>query len=276
MGTIIIATDFSNAASNATRYAAALGEHLQIKNLILYHSYHHMILKDNISQEKGLLHQLKNKSLLNLEQQRSSVQNKIPSSISIQLITDELPLVKGVDRIAQKQQAKLVIVGTTGKSKIEKMFIGSNAASLARDSSIPLLLVPEDAIFKAFEKAVYACDLIKVDKMTPVDTLFNIVKKWRLKLLILHVSHPNATFSPNFITEQYHLHELMDELHPEYHFIENKNIVLGIMQFADDKAADLVIASPKPHSFIESLFHRSTTKKLAVHANLPLMILRSS
>lgn len=276
MGTIIIATDFSDVASNAARYAAALGEHLKIKNLILYHSYHYIIHKDKAPQEKEYLHATHENALAALEKQKSSIKNKIPSAISIQLITDSLPLVEGVDLLAKKHQSKLVVVGTTGKSKIEKVFIGSNAASLARDSSIPLLLIPEDAIFKAFDKAVYTCDLIKVEKTTPVESLFNIVKKWRLKLLILHVAQPNTPFSPNFVAEQQQLHELMDELQPEYHYIENKNIVLGIMQFADDKAADLVIVLPKPHGFFESLFRRSTTKKLAVHANLPLMILRPS
>ncbi len=49
----------------------------------------------------------------------------------------------------------------------------------------------------------------------------------------------------------------------------------GILQFAADKDARLVIALPRKYSFFQSLMHSSISKKLAiVNALQPVMLLK--
>jgi nucleotide-binding universal stress UspA family protein len=45
----------------------------------------------------------------------------------------------------------------------------------------------------------------------------------------------------------------------------------AIEQFSKDKNIDVIIIMPKSHSFIDSIFSSSHTKKLAFHSSVPIL-----
>jgi len=51
---------------------------------------------------------------------------------------------EGLLRIAEETGANLICAGTTGKSGIERLLIGSVARRLLHDSKVPLLLTHDD------------------------------------------------------------------------------------------------------------------------------------
>lgn len=80
----------------------------------------------------------------------------------------------------------------------------------------------------------------------------------------------------DFIKQEAALHQLLDELKPEFHYIENQDIVTGLIEFSDQHQIDLIVAVPKQRGFLERLFHESASKKLAVKATKPLLLLHKN
>lgn len=76
--------------------------------------------------------------------------------------------------------------------------------------------------------------------------------------------------------EGFAVHTLLQEFDPEYHFTKNKEYVDGVNDFADSHKVNMIISIPKRHSFFEKLFIRSSTKKLAFHSHLPLLVVHKS
>jgi nucleotide-binding universal stress UspA family protein len=275
MKSIIVTTDFSETASNAALYAADIGVALGAESIILYHSYHQAPTAIEIPIPEINYSIAHKRSLFELEFIKEYIHKRIGDKLTIKLIADEHPLIYSVDKLSKEWQASLVVAGATGKSSIEKFIVGSNTASLASSSLLPLLIVPNNAKFKPISKVVFACDLRKVDLSTPVDTLQFYCDKLHAKLLILNVEMKGKHFDPDTIPEQYKLHHLLDQLNPEYHYTEeNEEIVKGIIHFAEEKDAGLVITVPRHHGFFESIFHSSVTNKLVNRTKIPLLVLR--
>jgi nucleotide-binding universal stress UspA family protein len=65
----------------------------------------------------------------------------------------------------------------------------------------------------------------------------------------------------------------MKDLNPQYHFIADENIDLGIMKFIEQNEIDMLIVLPKRHKLLDKLFHKSHTKQMVLHAHVPVMAL---
>ena len=50
-------------------------------------------------------------------------------------------------------------------------------------------------------------------------------------------------------------------------------MVAGINQFVADNKIDMIVFIPKKHSFFNSIFHESNTKRMAFHSTIPLLAL---
>lgn len=275
MKSLLIATDFSKPATNAARYAVELCTYLHIETLVIYHSYRDESkivsgLPLNDDQASPLE---RDTSLKQLEILRESLQQTALPLISIKIETNNKSLLLGIEQMAIQYQAQLVVLGTTGKSYLEEIFVGSNALYLAKKSSLPLLLIPEVATFKSLKNAILATDLKHIEKNIPINSLRNFIAEMNLSLMVLNVSTPEDDFVADIIPEQYKLHDLLEAVHPTYHYITHKDIGEAITNFAMENQADLLIAVPKSRGFLEHFFHKSVTKKLAFHSQIPLLLL---
>lgn len=276
METIIVATDFSDPAGNAARYAAKLAAAVGVSRIVLYHSYDVASVGTEIpvaEQDRALVRQ---GSLIALELVAREMQLVLEqdSAIGIELVTNELPLMPGVEQLAEQWHAGLVVAGATGKSRLQKFLVGSNAISLASSCPVPLLIVPKECTFEPITKIVFACDLKQVTRSTPVSTIGWWLERLHASLLVLNIVAEGSRFNPDTIPEQYNMHELLDGFGPKYHYIEKDDIVGGIAGFAESEGAGLVIAIPKTYGFFEGLFHRRVSGRLVEKAAVPLLLLK--
>jgi len=272
---MLVLTDFSEASSNAGKYAADLAHQLKTNNLILYHSYESVAVPATaFAPVSGRFTETHEQSLEKITNLKDELEQWVPEQTKIDIRTDERTLISAVNALAKQYHVGLVVAGITGKSSIERVLVGSNTITLAKQSLAPLLIVPPVAVFQPISTVVFACDLKRVAESTPVLAIKTFVHALGAKLLILNVDYDGEHFEPDTIKEMTHLHELWDNEKPEYHYIDNEDTVAGIMEFARVQDADLVIMVPKQYGFFESLFHRSLTKKLAYHTHKPLLLFR--
>jgi len=276
MQTIIITTDFSATSRNAARYAAAWGEALEINHMVLYHAYDDSAVVSEIPLTEADISQVHAQSLEALEDLEKEVRTvlKDNAKMSIDLVANGSPLVLGVERLAERYRADMVVVGASGKSDLEQVMMGSNTVILASDSKVPLLIVPKKAFFAPIDKIVFACDLKRVTRSTPVIRIGRLLEHLHAKLLVLNAAIEGKRFNPDTILEQYKIHDLLDSFQPEYHYTAGDDIADEIEDFAKQQHAGLIITIPKAYGFFEGLFHKSISKKLIKESTIPLLLLR--
>ncbi len=266
MKTIILPTDFSKNADRAMLYAVAVAKSLQARIIVvnafdLPYSQNVMstslldIMRD--TSEKGLKEIAKKLAPTGLEfETRSLMGNPI----------------RVVKELSKFYNNCMVVLGTKGASGIEEVLIGSNAASILHSVNVPVLAIPSGAAFKGIKRIVYATDFKSVKNDIALQRLSKIACAVKAELLILHVTHQKPEES---IPQKEKFSEYLSDCKHTFHFVEanEKNIEQAILDFAEEKDADIVALLAKKYGFLEGLFRSSMTSKVAFHTTRPFLAL---
>ncbi|TYR34447.1 universal stress protein [Sphingobacterium phlebotomi] len=276
MKTIIITTDFSESALNAARYATKLAKSINANQIVLYHAYDNLPVGTDLPMTDVVPSLIEEQSFSNLRTVQAELEQVLgeDSGVGIHLITNNFPLLRGIEGLAEEWHANLVVAGTTGRGNLEQVLIGSNTVNLASSLKLPLLIVPADADYEPIQKVVFACDLRKVSHSTPIAEIGQWLERLGAELLVLNVTLERKRANPDTIMEQYKMHALLDVYQPEYHYTTSDDIAEEIEDFAEDHDAGLIVTIPKSYGFFERLFRRSVSKQLIKKSDIPLLLLR--
>jgi len=277
MKTILIPTDFSETASNAARYAVDLADQLQVDKLILYNVYQAgvNVVADPMIPALGALDldNIKHASEDGLENFKNEILEYAYKKIDIETISEFALLSEGIEDLLKRYEIDLIVMGITGGGAIQENFFGSNTINVARHTTIPVVIIPADAIFKKIDNILFACDFSKVVESTPVNSIKKILDSTGAKLHVFHIDDYNKENAPDIKFESLMLDTLLEGYDKEYHFADNPSFTEAINSFSEEKEIDLIITIPKKHGFFDSLFKRSHTKMLAFHSHVPLMVI---
>jgi nucleotide-binding universal stress UspA family protein len=270
MFTIIVPTDFSDTARNAVDYALKMANDMHNVRVVLYNAYSKSAIGVDgtpLSIDPDTNRQITLMALQNLR-------NEFPvrSGLTVDILAEEGDLTPNLGRMATDKSADLAIMGINGASRIEQVLIGSSTLSVINKASIPVLIIPPDAVYKKIRKVLFCSDLKDVEKTTPLDHLKIVLDMFGPKLVIGHVStnHYNDTLHQQKV-EIGKLNEMLVAYDPEFAVLPMGDFSESTSQLATDKQVDLLITVPRKHGFFEKLISPSHTKKLAYHSHLPVL-----
>jgi len=272
MKKILVPTDFSETANKARDYAIQLAQLIEAE-IILLNTYHIPYSGASagtlINIDKIALEESEKAMLLQLEYVNTNYSN-----IKISTLCRSGLLVDSVRRIGENNEVDLIVLGTNGASGAIENMLGSNASALVGDVNIPMITVPKEGTLNFPKNIVVANDLmdsgeeeifevlkeIAIDTYSTIDFLFVAQEKDQANNKIRRLKA--ADFDGRF-DSQYH----------PFHFKESENIEEGILDYIEQKNFDLLVVVSHQRSFWEGLFHKSVSKSLVKHAQLPILIL---
>lgn len=272
MRTILIPTDFSATAKNAANYALEMAKQIGVTKVILYNAYQVPVTVDPAMPVMQLMNmdELKNISETGLQTLKKELVTE--TGIEIETIGEFAVLPTSIEDVCTRTSADLIVMGITGTtSSIEEIFIGSNTTSVVKHTKIPVLIVPSNFTYQPVKEILLVCDFKKVAETTPVEPMKKILKDVGAKLLVLNVSSSKNEQREEVTKEKEFLDRLLQEFHPEYHFINSDDFTEAVNNFSAQNMVDMIITIPKKHGFFESMFRRSHTKQLAFHTKVPLL-----
>ena len=279
MNTIIVPTDFSVTAANAAEYAMHFAGQVKAKKILLFHAYELPVALDPLMPGVQMLEldSYKDTANNNADRFRSELLAKFPgTNIQVDTKVEYGSITGGLEQIGQEGPIELIIMGITGGGALEETLIGSNTTSVAGAMGVPVLIIPPQARFVKVDTIMLACDFDHADQFIPVNLIRKLINDTHAKLLVFNIEvdieESNKKYPASMMGEGFAVHTLLQEFDPEYHFTKNKEYVDGVNEFADSHKVNMIISIPKRHSFFEKLFIRSSTKKLAFHSHLPLLV----
>jgi nucleotide-binding universal stress UspA family protein len=279
MNTILIATDFSVTAQHAATYICRLSEQLNPKRIILYYALENInpdriFITDILAPSADVIAAEKEEAMRELGILKDIVRPLLNSKTSIETLSNDRSLIHGVNELASQENIDLVCIGISGKGNQNKNVIGSNTLRFMRECLAPLLIIPSKVDFKPIRKIMLAWDHKDTRETLPVFSLTAIVQALQAKLFVVYIDNNSSQTAAEIIEEGRDLQLLLKPLHPEVHSPKQRSVTDGLLQFVDEHEINLMTIVPKKASFLEEFFNRSSTQKIALRTEIPMLILR--
>ena len=269
MKTLLVPTDFSPASTNAMNYAADMALVIGA-DILLFHVYQVPVAVTDVPLILISVDELQEAAEKKIQKAKADLEHITSGKLNIATDTRLGNIVDELEEACKRISPFAVVMGTTGHSGIERTLFGSTTLSAIKHLTWPVICVPKGKEYGlGIKKIGLACDLQEVEETTPFEAIINFVKELNAEFHILNVEqqHPAKDLSEQTAI----LGTAVMEMNPQFHFIDHKDIEDGINEFAEKNNLDLVIAIPKKHKRLESLFKPSSTRQLVFESHIPVM-----
>jgi nucleotide-binding universal stress UspA family protein len=266
MKRIIIPTDFSPVADNAIHYGAQLAQAIEAEVLLL-HVYMIPITINEMPVIVLSADELKKGADIGLARHKEELHKAYPAlQVSVESRLGEV--VEELKTICDETAPFAVVMSTHSSSAAEKMLFGSNAISAIRKINKPLITVPEGHSYQPIKSIVLATDLQQVEK-TPATQIMELVKTLGAQLHVVHIASDKETENKEEAATQ--LLNLLQPVNPDYAIIKDEHFIHGLEAFTNQVQANLLIALPHEHNWMESFFFKLHIKDMVKKVHLPVL-----
>lgn len=275
---ILWVTDFSDEAQEAFIYAREFAKTFKAKLIAL-----HVVpdfspaLYNTTAVIKGEL--VKRISGMKKEAERKLNALQRTRRFEFKSIVTEGNASKKIIETAEKQKVDLIVMGKKGASAIEKLFIGSVANQVLRNSTVPVLLTKKKRGKPAFKKILVPTDFSKQEELER-DFAWKLAKGFDSDLTLLHILElHDYEFSPRVLDQMFGsvLNRLKKRKKREKEGIRVKedvyraiNASIGVVDYAETHKYDMIVISTCVHSKLERFFLGSTTEKVISYSHIPI------
>jgi len=276
MRSALVLTDFSEAAFRAGQYVCSIADLLQIERIVLYHGYHVIIPPTDVTtvpvktDEELYLESMESLGLV-----RDQLQLRSRNDVIIETFAENTLSPETVNERCVEQKIDVIAMGINDKSGIDRMMAGNFTARMLQASRFPLLMIPAEAIVgREIKSIVFATDLKDIETI-PVAQLYSFLDACKAEIHVVNAGPDKVKeFLPEDKQEAFNkLHALLDKYSSHFYFVDGDNPVDSILTFAGEHRASLIIAIPKKHGFLFSIFHKSISKTLVYNSRVPLLCL---
>ena len=282
MRTVLVPTDFSEPAQNAARYALHLALALQA-NLHLCHAFlipgGDPALSAVAWTGPGLqeLQEERDEALSRtaekLQERRDATMKHVAGTFrpEISWSSSAGETAEIINKVAEKTDALLIVMGMTGIGKLNRFIFGSSSIRMMDTTRHPLLIIPYDQKFTGLEKIAFSTDLTTKDT-TKAEGLAKFAGYFGAELLIAHI--------PNFVEiideneyrrrKEAFLKNLQGKI--SYLSVESDNIDSGL-EIIKSKDIDMLVMGHQYRGFLDRLIFGSYAVRHAGEIKIPLMVI---
>jgi nucleotide-binding universal stress UspA family protein len=256
MVNVIIPIDFSETSFNAAHYGAKMYANRTDVNIILYHFY---ASSEDVNVAKTYL---------------SGLQNELKNiAINIKTIAESgNGFIECLTAFAHVRAAYIIVMGLTGKSSLAQRFSGSNTLKMAEQNVCPVLIIPEDAVYNGITNILIASEMKHVEETPVLLAVKRILTDFKPSLHILNVDDSHyISLTKSYKKERDEMEMLLADFNPEFYFMRLFDFHESMNLFVNDKDIDMIIMSPKFHSFFQKLFKTQHVKKMIYQSKVPVL-----
>jgi nucleotide-binding universal stress UspA family protein len=283
---ILVPVDFSVHSEKACKMAANIADKLQIK-LVLMHCYinpviHSVPFSDVYAYDSSIIARMEYS-----EENANNEFQKFVTKMSVEIGRDKWKsaspeyIIKSgypdedILAFARKYNSQLIVIGSGG-SNASYGTLGSIAADIIYNTTVPVMIVPEDTpeeTLNNFSNVLYATNFDEKD-FASLDILMMLLQPFNIKLKCVHVSQPQGDS-----WDMARLEGMKDILHEKYKdfefecgLITGTDILESIEKYIQQEKVDIISLTTHKRNMITQLFNPSLAKKMIFHTHTPLLV----
>jgi len=271
MKTLILPTDGSKNAEHAMRYALALHSG-QPSTFIIFQSLDIAAFGDEMPVAFVSL------GTDDIEENLKRNTADFVSQYAHEPFTFEYKAMLGglapcLDELASYRKTDLIVMGTKGATGLVGAVIGSNAADVIANASCPVIAVPENAVVGIPKNILFATDNKGLSNPAVAAPMLELARKNNAKIHLLHVLDEGHILNADEAIAGLKMEHLLADIVHDYAFRTDKDKALAIEQHVAANAIDMLVTVPRRNNFFDAIFHRSVTRKLALHVKVPMLVM---
>jgi len=277
MMNILIPTDFSENAQNAIAYALAYFSDVAVDFYILHVSHTHTSTKE---EEQELFSDFDTEmqtvqstsATLREEIRKYQIRSQNPAH-SFSPLHENLNLVEAIRKNVIEKEIDYILMGTKGTTKINGGEMGSNTCDVITKVKCPILVIPENAKFNGIKNIAFLTDYNCIYRNKIITRLSETLDLHRSPLRVLHIKAQNTGLTAAQTDNKGFLHYFFKDKKHSFHFVENKDLEIGIQDFVETWDISLVSIVAKNLNLIQRLLLRPAVKSVSYSVNVPFLVL---
>ena len=273
MEKVLFSTDFSKNAEKALVYAIDIAKKSKKKLSLLNVcdpsfmgvTYDHRTDKKIESSSEGGYNSIAKKKL------RQIVDDNNLNDIQHEYIVKEGDVQNEILKEIDKASTYMTVMGIKGESAAKELFIGSVTNGIMQHASCPVLAIPETANFEGISKIVCAVEL-QYNEASTINYVVELAKLYEASVTILHIDYDDTTKAKSLAE----LKSMVDKIaYPKvaYKEIISRDVAEGIHEYVKTQEKGTMLAmTTHTISLLDKLFHKSLTKQILFHTDIPFLI----
>lgn len=264
---ILVPTDLSDNADNAITFAIAYAKQ-QCASITLVFSY--FAVYDFAAEASRMAQTIEKDANAALEK----IINKVGSSVKIDYKIIQGTVATAIFTTVTNGDYDLIIMGTQGASGIKKNLIGSNTATVIKESEIPVIAVPFGSSFDSIRNIKVAVDLIN-EKEGVFKRLIKLTETWDLPYHIIHIENkPDFNKKITFKGLEAYLNENFPDSEFSFEKLQEVNTDKGLENYVKNKSDSLLVMFSKDRGFLDFIFYHSHSVEMVYHTHIPLLVIK--
>lgn len=272
MKKILVPTDFSACAANASNVAIELAEYYNAK---LYF-YHNMYLPEGwismTAKQKAKHDEIGRRVKNNQTLIREWEGKAIAKGVTVESTYGSGNLIENIKELSDEKEIDFVVMGSHGMSGKSEYFIGSNTQKAVRMLNCPVFIVKEDLTKYEVNKVVFASGFNE-DEKAAFRYFLEFIKPFNPEVHLLAINTSSWFGQPYTLMK-----DVMDdfkEICKDYpcktHFFRGWTVDGGIRNFIDLMDIDLVAVSNLSRRPFKRMFSGSNVEMLVNHSGVPVL-----
>ena len=278
---ILFPTDLSESAGNAFKYALLIADKLKANVEVLHVVYPQgesldfpvvvaQVTKQKLDADRVLLKKFVDEGIA---QVKTNLQNEPSIVTALEVGTP----VSEIVRIAKQDDVDMIMMGSRGtnRTRFEKV-LGSIAVGVVQKAHCPVVVIPENTKFKNLERLAYASNVLTSDPFELWQTL-RLLDVFDPVVHLVHFNYDKEG-NPEAYQELEDMESFLESRSPntavKIHNLPGKQLEDDLNEFIQKEKIDMLVMFQPEHTIWDRLFKKSATKKMAIHSEVPLLVLK--
>ncbi len=267
MRTIIAPTNFSEESIHAVNYAADMALTIDADLLLLH------VIEMPVSFDVPLT-QYEYDSLLEdaedeLYELRKQLLIRTEAEINISTRAIFSTMENAMAEIGEEKKPFIIVIGPAKDTLAERYFFRSNTFTVLKNLHYPVIVVPQNAVFRHIKRIGLATDLKDIYDV-PVNAIRSLANIFKAGVDIIHVCKNEDDKIENAARLTI-LKDRLKEFDPVAQFIISDNVEEALNKYAAQHHDDVLMVVGKKYNFFESLIHKSHSRQIARHTEIPVI-----
>jgi nucleotide-binding universal stress UspA family protein len=277
MKKILVPTDFSKPAKLATDVAIAIAKKIKAQVVLLHILEQPTSKSFNVTGEVSKGESLEDKLFtMRLIKKTKNEFAKIAQEAERKdvKVTGQIRLgnpFHGMSTVITDLNVDLVVMGTSGRTKLVRMLVGSNTEKVVRHAHCPVLTIQEKPSSTDFKNIVYATSMSKHEKRFS-EVIKNIQEIYNSTIHVVSINTP-ANFQPDTVVKVF-MENFAKNLRLKNYTLNvfnDRSEEEGIIHFAHSINADLIGMATHGRTGFAHVMAGSIAEDVVTHSKRPVL-----